>query len=53
MTKIKGHIGSSFEDFLEEQDTLKETTELALKRVRSWQAQTIDEQGDGQKSDGQ
>ena len=31
------HIGSSFDDFLEEEDLLVETSAEALKRVLSWQ----------------
>lgn len=30
------HLGSSFEDFLNEQGALKEMTALAIKRVRAW-----------------
>jgi DNA-binding Xre family transcriptional regulator len=40
MTKTrieKGKLGSSFEDFLEEQGTLAETTERSVKRVIAWQ----------------
>lgn len=33
----KKHIGSSFDDFLDEEGTLEETTEVALKRVLAWQ----------------
>ncbi len=33
----KGKIGSSFEEFLHEQDTYGETTELAVKRVIAYQ----------------
>lgn len=31
------HIGSSFDSFLEEEGTLEETTEVAIKRVLAWQ----------------
>ena len=31
------HIGSSFDSFLEEEGTLVETTEVAIKRVLAWQ----------------
>lgn len=37
MSKKKGHIGSSFEDFLKEEGTYEETTALAVKRVLAWQ----------------
>jgi antitoxin HicB len=33
----KKHIGSSFDSFLEEEGTLEETTEVAVKRVLAWQ----------------
>lgn len=35
----KKHVGSSFEDFLEEQGRLEESTAIAMKRVISWQIQ--------------
>lgn len=35
--KNNPHIGSSFDDFLEEEGTLEETNLLAIKRVISWQ----------------
>ncbi len=37
MSKNKGHIGSSFESYLQEQGTLEETTAIAVKRVLAWQ----------------
>ena len=37
MNKTKGHIGSSFESYLQEQGTLEETTAIAVKRVLAWQ----------------
>jgi predicted XRE-type DNA-binding protein len=37
MTKKKGRIGSSFEDFLKEEGTHDETTATAVKRVLAWQ----------------
>ncbi len=37
MSKKKGRIGSSFEDFLKEEGTYEETTALAVKRVLAWQ----------------
>ncbi len=37
MTKKKGRIGSSFEDFLKEQGSHDETTATAVKRVLAWQ----------------
>lgn len=41
----KGHIGSSFDDFLDEQGIREETTEVAVKRVIAWQlAQVMQEQ---------
>jgi len=41
-TKIeKGHIGPTFDSFLEEQGTLAETTERAIKRVIAWQLSEI------------
>ena len=33
----KGHVGSSFDDFLKDQGTYEETTEQAVKRVISYQ----------------
>lgn len=33
------HIGSSFEDYLKEEDTFEETEAQALKRVIAWQVQ--------------
>ena len=33
----KGHIGSSFEDFLKEEGVYEETTAVAVKRVLAWQ----------------
>lgn len=33
----KGHIGSSFDDFLKDQGTYEETTEQAVKRVLAYQ----------------
>lgn len=35
----KKHIGSSFDDFLEEEGTLAETNAIAIKRVVAWQIQ--------------
>ena len=37
MTKRKGRIGSSFEDFLKEEGTYEETAATAVKRVLAWQ----------------
>ncbi len=37
MSKKKGRIGSSFEDYLKEQGTLEETAAVAVKRVLAWQ----------------
>ena len=37
MTMHKKNIGSSFDDFLQEEAILDETTAIALKRVISWQ----------------
>lgn len=31
------HIGSNFEDFLQDEGILEETTAIAIKRVLSWQ----------------
>ena len=31
------HIGSSFDDFLEDEGLLEEATEVAIKRVLAWQ----------------
>ncbi len=40
------HIGSSLDDFLEEDGILAEVNALALKRVLAWQiARTMEEQG--------
>jgi antitoxin HicB len=33
------HIGSSFDDFLEEENLLTEANEIAIKRVIAWQLQ--------------
>jgi len=37
MSEEKGHIGSSFADFLEAEGTYEETTATAVKRVLAWQ----------------
>ena len=37
MSKQKGRIGSSFEDFLKEEGTHQESTAIAVKRVLAWQ----------------
>jgi len=37
VSENKGHIGSSFESYLQEQGTLEETTAIAVKRVLAWQ----------------
>lgn len=37
MTKRKKHIGSSFDDFLKEEEILAETTAEAVKRILAWQ----------------
>ena len=37
MSKQKGRIGSTFEDFLKEEGTYEETTAIAVKRVLAWQ----------------
>jgi len=37
MSAEKGHIGSSFEDFLKEEGVHGETTAIAVKRVLAWQ----------------
>ncbi len=37
MTKKKGQIGSSFEDFLKEEGLYEETRATAVKRVLAWQ----------------
>ena len=37
MTKKKGHVGSSFQDYLAEEGTLEETNAIAVKRVLAWQ----------------
>ena len=40
------HVGSSFDDFLEEEGILAEVSALALKRVLAWQiAQAMETQG--------
>ena len=44
MAKNK-HMGSSFDDFLEEDSILAETTEVAIKRVLAWHiAKAMEEQ---------
>ena len=35
----KKHVGSKFEDFLEDDGRLQESTAIAMKRVISWQIQ--------------
>jgi hypothetical protein len=46
MTKQNPHIGSAFEDFLDEESLLEECTNTALKRVIAWQvAQAIQARG--------
>ena len=37
MSKKKGRVGSSFEDYLTEEGTLEETNTTAVKRVLAWQ----------------
>lgn len=37
MTRKKGRIGTSFEDYLAEQESLEETRAIAVKRVLAWQ----------------
>jgi len=37
VTRIKSAIGSSFDDFLRESDSLASSTAVALKRVIAWQ----------------
>lgn len=37
MTRKKGRVGSSFEDYLAAQGTLEETNSVAVKRVLAWQ----------------
>ena len=39
MTNKTRHIGSSFDDFLEEQGVREETNSAAIKRVLAWQLQ--------------
>jgi antitoxin HicB len=39
MTNNNPHIGSSFDDFLDEEDLLVEANEIAIKRVIAWQLQ--------------
>ncbi len=40
------HLGSSFDDFLEDEGILNEVTEVALKRVLAWQVeQAMKERG--------
>ena len=48
MSNAKGHIGSSFEDFLDEDGSRAETTAVAVKRVLAWQLrQAMAERGIG------
>ena len=35
----ESHVGSSFEDFLDEEDILGEVSAVALKRVLAWEVQ--------------
>jgi len=44
MTKKKGKVGSSFEDFLKEEGTYEETRAVAVKRVLAWQLKQAMEQ---------
>jgi len=37
MTEKKGHVGSSFDDFLKEEGACEETSSIAIKRVLAWQ----------------
>ena len=37
MNQRRGHIGSSFSDYLKEEGTLEESKAVALKRVLAWQ----------------
>jgi antitoxin HicB len=37
--KNNPHIGSSFDDFLDEEDLLTQVNEIAIKRVIAWQLQ--------------
>lgn len=37
MSKHNPHIGSNFDDFLEEEGMLEEATAVAIKRVIAWQ----------------
>ena len=39
MTNNNPYIGSSFDDFLEEENLLVEANEIAIKRVIAWQLQ--------------
>ena len=40
------HLGSAFDDFLEEEGILNEVTEVALKRILAWQVdQAMKERG--------
>jgi predicted XRE-type DNA-binding protein len=46
MTRKNLHIGSSFEDFLDEEGILEECTHIAIKRVIAWQVeQAMQERG--------
>ena len=37
MTRTKGRVGSSFEEYLAAEGTLEETNAIAVKRVLAWQ----------------
>jgi antitoxin HicB len=39
MTNNNPHMGSSFDDFLDEENLLAEANEIAIKRVIAWQLQ--------------
>ena len=41
---VNPHIGSSLEDFLEEEGRLEEATEIAVKRVLAWQIDQVMQQ---------
>jgi len=43
MNKQKGHIGSSFEGFLKEQETLEETKAISIQRIKAWLSKAVKE----------
>ena len=45
MKKTNKHVGSSLEDFLEEEGIVEETRAMAIKQVVAWQVQQAMQKG--------